>query len=175
MKFGVFDQNDRGGLPLVRQYEDRRQLAGLYDRSGFHCYHMSEHHSTPLSTTPSPSVYMSALTQRTKNLRLCPLVDLLPLYNPVRLYEEICMIDHLSNGRFEFGVGRGASPHELAALGIDPTRAAKMYAESFDTIQRCFTSNSVNFAGEFWKLDDYVVEMKPLQQPRPQMWYALAS
>jgi alkanesulfonate monooxygenase SsuD/methylene tetrahydromethanopterin reductase-like flavin-dependent oxidoreductase (luciferase family) len=91
------------------------------------------------------------------------------------LYEEICMLDHLSNGRFEFGVGRGASPHELAALGVDPSKAAKMYAEAFEIIQRCFSSGSVTFAGDFWNIEDYTVEMQPLQKPRPQMWYALAS
>ena len=175
MKFGVFDQNDRSGLPLAEQYENRLLLAELYDRLGFHSFHMSEHHGTTLSMTPSPSLWMAALSQRTKRLRLCPLVYLLPTYNPARLYEEICMLDHLSGGRFEFGIGRGASPHELDALGIDSTKAAKMYAEAFDVIQRCFTQHSVTTAGEFWKLNDYVVEMKPLQQPRPPMWYAVGS
>jgi len=119
MKFGIFDQNDRSGQPLAQQYEERLQLAELFDANGFHCYHTSEHHATPLSTTPSQNVLMSAIAQRTKNLRLCPLVYLLPIHHPVRLAEEICMLDHLSNGRFEFGIGRGASPHELAAMGVD--------------------------------------------------------
>ena len=175
MKFGVFDQNDRGGLPLAQQYDDRLELVELYDQSGFHCYHMSEHHATSLSMTPSPSVWMSALTQRTKTLRLCPLVYLLPIYHPARLVEEICMLDHLSHGRFDFGVGRGASPHELDALGLDPTKAARMYAEAFEIIQRCFSSDAVTFKGEFWSLNDYVVEMKPRQLPRPPMWYAAAT
>ena len=175
MKFGVFDQNDRSGLPLAEQYENRLQLAELYDRLGFHCFHMSEHHGTTLSMTPSPSVWMAALAQRTERLRLCPLVYLLPTYNPARLYEEICMLDHLSGGRFEFGIGRGASPHELDALGIDSTKAAKMYAEAFDVLQRCFTQRAVTTTGEFWSLNDYAVEMKPLQRPRPPMWYAVGS
>ena len=176
VKFGVFDQNDRSGLPIAQQYEDRLALAELLDASGFYAYHMSEHHSTPLSTTPSPSVFISALAQRTNLLRLVPLVYLLPLYHPARLYEEICMLDHLSGGRFEFGVGRGASPHELAALGIDPTQAAKMYNESVTILEQCFgDSESVNFKGDFWSLDDYVAEMKPFQLPRPQMWYALSN
>src|SRR5258705_583540 len=175
MKFGVFDQNDRSGLPLAQQYENRLQLTELYDRLGFHAFHMSEHHGTSVSMTPSPSVWMAAVAQRTKRLRLCPLVYLLPTYHPARLYEEICILDHLSGGRFEFGIGRGASPHELDALGIDSTKAAKMYAEAFETIQRCFTQESVTTTGEFWSLKDYVVEMKPLQRPRPPMWYAVGS
>src|SRR6201995_2883954 len=157
MKFGVFDQNDRSGLPLAEQYENRLALAELYDRLRFHFFHMSEHHGTPLSTTPSPSVWMAALSQRTRRLRLCPLVYLLPTYNPARLYEEICMLDHLSGGRFEFGIGRGASPHEL------------------DAREGGFPQGSVTTTGEFWSLNAYAVEMKPLQHPRPPMWYAVGS
>jgi alkanesulfonate monooxygenase SsuD/methylene tetrahydromethanopterin reductase-like flavin-dependent oxidoreductase (luciferase family) len=175
VKFGVFDQNDRTGLPLAVQYEQRLALAELYDRLGFYCLHMSEHHGTSLSMTPSPSVWMAALTQRTKRLRLCPLVYLLPTHHPARLFEEICMLDHLSGGRFEFGIGRGASPHELDALGIESAKAAKMYAEAFETIRRCFTQVSVTTAGEFWSLQDYAVEMKPFQRPSPPMWYAVGS
>lgn len=175
MKFGVFDQNDRSDLPLAEQYEKRLVLAELYDRLGFDCFHMSEHHGTSLSMTPSPSVWMAALTQRTKRLRLCPLVYLLPTHHPARLYEEICILDHLSGGRFEFGIGRGASPHELDALGIDSAKAAKMYAEALDTLQRCFSQEAVTTTGEFWHLNDYVVEMKPLQRPRPPLWYAVGS
>jgi alkanesulfonate monooxygenase SsuD/methylene tetrahydromethanopterin reductase-like flavin-dependent oxidoreductase (luciferase family) len=175
MKFGVFDQNDRSGLPLTEQYEARLTLAEHYDRLGFHCFHMSEHHGTSLSMTPSPSVWMAALTQRTRQLRLWPLVYLLPTYHPARLYEEICILDHLSGGRFEFGIGRGASPHELDALGIDSTKAARMYTETFETIRRCFEQDSVTTTGEFWSLKDYVVEMKPYQRPCPPMWYAVGS
>lgn len=175
MKFGIFDQNDRSGRPLAQQYEERLQLAELFDANGFYCYHTSEHHATPLSTTPSQNVLMSAIAQRTRHLRLCPLVYLLPIHHPVRLAEEICMLDHLSHGRFQFGIGRGASPHELAAMGIDAANAGKMYAESFDVVERFFTSDRLNFAGQFWQFDDVPVEIKPLQHPHPPVWYALAS
>src|SRR6201987_3584533 len=169
MKFGVFDQNDRSGLPLAVQYENRLALAELYDRLGFHCFHMSEHHGTSLSMTPSPSLWMAALTQRTRRLKLCPLVYLLPTYHPARLFEEICMLDHLSGGRFEFGIGRGASPHELDALGIDSAKAAGMYAEAFETSRRCLDQDSVTTSGEVGSWNGYVGEMKPLQRPHPPM------
>ena len=175
MKFGIFDQNDRSGIVLAEQYENRMKLAELYDRSGFHCYHMSEHHATSLSTTPSQNVFLAAMTQRTKNLRFCPLVYLLPIHHPMRLAEEICMLDHLSRGRFDFGVGRGASPHELAALGMDPANAQAMYAESYDIIKRYLREDTLNFKGRFWQFDDVPIELKPFQQPQPPTWYALAS
>ena len=175
MKFGIFDQNDRSGLPLAEQYEERIRLVQLYDELGFHCYHQSEHHSTPLSTTPSQSVFLSALIQRTTRLRFCPLVYLLPVHHPLRLAEEICMLDNLSRGRFEFGIGRGASPHELKALGVDAEEAAAMYAEAFEIIERFFSEESITHHGRYWQLDDVPVEIRPYQRPHPPLWYALAS
>jgi len=176
MQFGIFDQNDRNGRPLAVQYAERLRMAELYDELGFDRYHMSEHHTTPLSTTPSPGVFISALIQRTTRLRFCPLVYLLPVHHPLRLAEEICMLDQLSQGRFEFGVGRGASPHELAAFGIDPAQAPQMYAEAFEIIRAYFAAgDTLDHAGQFWSLRDVPVEMTPFQRPHPPMWYACAS
>ena len=129
MKFGIFDQVDDSGRPLNVQYEERMRLAELYDAAGFHCYHQSEHHATPLSMAPSQSVFLAAMSQRTKRIKLSPLVYLLPIHHPLRLAEEICMLDHLSNGRLEFGIGRGASPHEIEALGVPADSAGAAYAE----------------------------------------------
>ena len=70
MKFGVFDHLDRGNVPLARHYENRLRLAEVYDREGFHAYHIAEHHSTPLGTASSPSVFLYFLLQRTKRLRI---------------------------------------------------------------------------------------------------------
>ena len=116
MQFGIFDQNDRGPYPLGKQYENRLQLIEFYDQAGFRTYHMSEHHSTPLSLTPSPSVFLAAVAQRTKRLRLGPLVYVLPAHHPLRLAEEICMLDHLSDGRLDVGIGRGASAARAANI-----------------------------------------------------------
>lgn len=175
MKFGVFDQNDLSDRPLNIQYEQRLELAALYDEAGFHCYHMSEHHSTPLSMAPSQSVFLSAVAQRTKRLKLSPLVYLLPIHHPIRLAEEICMLDHLANGRLEFGVGRGASPHELAIFGRDPENAIEIYQEAFQIIQKYFTSDAINHDGKYWQIQDAPVTLKPFQLPQPKMWYAAAT
>src|SRR5579885_617077 len=94
-------------------YEERLRIAELYDQLGFHAYHLAEHHSTPLGMAPSPNLFLAAAVQRTRRLRLCPLVYPLVLYHPLRLAEEICMLDHMSGGRLDFGIGKGASPHEL--------------------------------------------------------------
>ena len=175
MKFGIFDQNDRSGRALAQQYEERMQLAELYDQLGFHCYHMSEHHATSLSTSPSQSVLSAALFQRTRKLRVCPLVYLLPVHHPYRLAEEICMLDHMSNGRFEYGIGKGASPYEIAALDVQSADAGARYAESFEVLRKFFASDVLDHEGKYWSFKGVPVEMKPLQQPSPAVWYALAS
>ena len=130
MEFGVFDHLDRYGGPLADYYEDRLKIAEAYDRAGFYAYHLAEHHSTPLGMAPSPSVFLSAIAQRTKRLRFGPLVWAMPLHHPLRLIEEICMVDQLSGGRLEIGFGRGSVPIEIEYYGADPEEAQEIYARS---------------------------------------------
>ena len=173
MQFGIFDQNDNGPYPLAEQYESRLKLIAFYDRAGFRTYHMSEHHSTPLNLASSPSVFLAAIAQRTERLRLGPLVYVLPAHHPLRLAEEICMLDHLSRGRLEVGIGRGASPHELAYFGVDPQAAPEMYVEAYSVIMQALTRDQVNFSGKHYQFADVPIEMKPLQRPHPPLWYAV--
>src|SRR5580698_9994277 len=134
MKFGIFDHMDRAGSLLGRQFEDRLKLIELYEKSGFHAYHVAEHHATPLGMAPSPSVFLAAVAQRTIRLRFGPMVYALPLYHPLRMIEEICMLDQLSGGRLDIGFGRGASPVELRFFGEDPEEAQSTYAEALELI-----------------------------------------
>jgi alkanesulfonate monooxygenase SsuD/methylene tetrahydromethanopterin reductase-like flavin-dependent oxidoreductase (luciferase family) len=134
---------------------------------------MSEHHATPLSLTPSPSVFLAAVAQRTRRIRLGPLVYVLPAHHPLRLAEEICMLDHLSHGRIEVGVGRGASPHELHYFGIDPEQAPAMYVEAYTVIKQALTQGEVNFKGKHYAFENVPIEMKPAQLPHPPFWYAV--
>ena len=173
MQFGVFDQNDRGPYPLSEQYEKRLALIEFYDRAGFRTYHMSEHHATPLSLTPSPSVFLAAVTQRTRRIRLGALVYVLPMHHPLRLAEEICMLDHLSAGRIEVGIGRGASPHELDYFGIDPDCAQSQYVEAYNVVMQALTKDEVDFAGKHYTYRNVPVDLKPVQLPHPPLWYAV--
>src|SRR5258707_5160770 len=79
---------------------------------------------------PSPALFLTAATQRTRRIRLGPLVYLLPLYDPLRLIEEVAMLDQLSGGRLELGVGRGVSPYELRNFGVDPEHSRAMFDEA---------------------------------------------
>jgi alkanesulfonate monooxygenase SsuD/methylene tetrahydromethanopterin reductase-like flavin-dependent oxidoreductase (luciferase family) len=173
MQFGIFDQNDHGPYPLAEQYDNRLKLIEFYDRAGFRTYHMSEHHSTPLNLAPSPSVFLAVIAQHTERLRLGALVYVLPAHHPLRLAEEICMLDHLSRGRLEVGIGRGASPHELRYFGVDPGSAPEMYIEAYNVIMQSLTRDEVNFSGKHYQFANVPIEMKPMQRPHPPLWYAV--
>jgi alkanesulfonate monooxygenase SsuD/methylene tetrahydromethanopterin reductase-like flavin-dependent oxidoreductase (luciferase family) len=175
LHFGVFDHLDHSGAPLREFYQNRLQLTELYDRLGFYCYHVAEHHSTPLGMAPSPSVFLSAVAQRTRRLNFGPLVYTLPLYHPIRLIEEICMLDQMSGGRFQFGVGKGISPIETGYYGIDPENSAKMMIEAFEVLMRGLQSRTLDFEGEFYRFKNVPLEVEPLQKPHPPLWYGAGA
>ena len=118
--WGIFDWVEWDENAPSQIFDDRLSLVEYADQQDFFCYHVAEHHTTPLSVAPSPGMYLSAVAQRTSRIRMGPLVYLLPLYNPLRLIQEVCMLDHLSHGRLELGVGRGIVPYEVARFGVDP-------------------------------------------------------
>jgi alkanesulfonate monooxygenase SsuD/methylene tetrahydromethanopterin reductase-like flavin-dependent oxidoreductase (luciferase family) len=173
MQFGVFDHMDRAAVPLDRFYADRLRLVEAYDRAGFYGYHVAEHHATPLGVAPSPGVWLAAVAQHTKRLRFGPLVYLLPLYHPLKLLEEICMLDQLSGGRMLLGVGRGISPIELRYYGIDPDVAPAMYAEALEVILRGMTCTELSFEGTYYRYTAVPMELAPLQRPHPPLWYGI--
>jgi len=165
MKFGVFDHMDDAGGPLDKLYADRLDLIEAYDRSGIHGYHLAEHHSTPLGCAASPGLILAALTQRTKTLRFGPLVYLLPFYHPLRLIEEICMLDQMSGGRLELGIGRGVSPFETRAYGLDFAQTGEIYHEAFQLILKGLTCD--------YQFRNVPMILRPLQRPHPPLWYGI--
>ncbi len=175
MEFGVFDHLDRNDLPLRDYYEARLKLTEAYEATGFYAYHLAEHHSTPLGMAPSPSVFLAAVAQRTRRLRFGPLVYALPLHHPLRLIEEICMLDQLSGGRLEIGFGRGSSPVEVAFYGQDPHQAHAVYSEARELILRGLTRKKLDFEGAFFSFKDIPMELEPFQKPHPPLWYGVHS
>jgi len=133
--FGVFDHLDRGGFELGEHYRNRLRLIENYDEIGLYAYHLAEHHGSSLGMAPSPSVFLSAVAQRTQRLRMGPMVYVLPVHEPLRLIEEICMLDQLSGGRLEVGIGRGQSPYELGCFSVGHLEARKRFPEALQVLQ----------------------------------------
>ena len=173
MQFGVFDHLDRCGRSLADFYEDRLAITEAYDRAGFYAYHLAEHHSTPLGMAPSPSVFLSAVAQRTRRLRFGPLVWAMPLHHPLRLIEEICMPDQMSGGRFQLGVGRGVSPFETRAYGLDFAKTGEMYHEAFRLILEGLSTHELTFEGKHYQYRNVAMILRPAQRPHPPLWYGI--
>ncbi len=165
---GLFDWIDGDGVRDAGQlYRERLDLLADAEAQGFDIYHLAEHHGTPLGLAPSPSVFLAAAAIRTTRIRLCPLVYVLPLYQPTRLAEEIAMLDQLSGGRLEIGFGKGGNPYELLTYGIEPADAQRLYDEKFDTVLRTLTS------GLAARGTDVTTEIpiRVVQAPHPPVWY----
>ena len=171
MRFGIFDHLDDSGLPLSRHFEERLRLIEAYDRAGFYGYHLAEHHNTPLGYAPSPGLFLAAVAQRTERLKFGPMVYLLPLYHPLRLIDEICMLDQMSNGRFLYGVGRGISPIEVGFYGVNFDTGMQQFREAYDVIRIGLTEDELTYHGEFYDFDHVPMVMKPVQKPWPELWY----
>jgi alkanesulfonate monooxygenase SsuD/methylene tetrahydromethanopterin reductase-like flavin-dependent oxidoreductase (luciferase family) len=175
MKFGVFDHMDDSGLPLADHYAARLDMVAAYEEAGFHAYHVAEHHGTPLGHAPSPAVWLAAISQRTTRLRFGPLVFLLPIYHPLRLIEEIGMLDGLSGGRLELGYGRGISPIEMGFYGVDMAQQQELAAEAFEVVMKGLTHDRLTHLGRFFTFDNVPMMQRPVQQPHPPLWYGTNS
>jgi alkanesulfonate monooxygenase SsuD/methylene tetrahydromethanopterin reductase-like flavin-dependent oxidoreductase (luciferase family) len=175
MEFGIFDHLDRNDLPLAEFYEQRLKFAEAYDRTGFYSYHIAEHHFTPLGMAPSPSVFLASMAQRTTRLRFGPLVYALPLHHPLRVLEEICMLDHLSKGRLDIGFGRGSVPFEIGYYGQNVEQREDIYRERLEIILKAFTVDVLSYEGRFDRFENVPMEIKPLQKPHPPIFYGAHS
>ena len=175
MKLGIFDHLDRNDVPLPRFYEERLQLIEAADAAGIDSYHLAEHHWNPVGMAPLPGVFLGAAASRTKRIRLGPLAYALAFHDPLILAEEVAMLDQLSNGRFELGVGRGISPWELSMYGITMNETRDLFREAMDVMIQYFTQDRVNHRGSRWRYLDVPVELKPIQKPFPPLWYGSSS
>ncbi len=171
MRFGVFDHLELRGDDLARLYDERVEYVRAADQAGFWGYHKAEHHMTPLDAAPSGNLIFAILARETERIRFGPLVYLLPFYHPLRLIEEICMLDQLSGGRLDVGVGRGISPAEQLHWGIDPERARAETEEMIQILAQGLTTRVLDHEGEFFQFSKVPLEVQPLQKPRPPLWY----
>jgi alkanesulfonate monooxygenase SsuD/methylene tetrahydromethanopterin reductase-like flavin-dependent oxidoreductase (luciferase family) len=173
MKFGIFDHIDANGSPIAEQYAERLRLVERYEALGYYCYHLTEHHATDLGMASSPSVFLAAVAQRTSTIKLGTLVYLLPLHHPLRLLEEIGMLDQLSGGRFQLGVGRGGQPAEHSRFGLAEADLAPMFDEALALVEEGLGGTIRAHKGAYYDLPDVELRIRPLQ--RPPLWYGTGS
>src|SRR3954469_21924696 len=177
LAFGLFDWIDAApGRTAGEVYEDRLHLLREADRGGFTVYHLAEHHGTPLGLAPSPAVFLAAAARETTRIRLAPTTFIVPLYDPLRLVEEIGMLDQLSGGRLEIGVGKGSSPHEAAMLGLTPPETAERFESLMPAILEALETGVFRRPGADGAAGEPVPVHVPVQQrPHPPLWYPTSN
>src|ERR671937_925351 len=156
LRFGIFDWIEApANRTAAKLYAHKLELAQAADKAGFHAYLIAEHQGTPLSIDGSPSVLLSAMFQRTKRLRAGALTFCLPWYNAYRWYNEVCMLDQLSAGRLELGVGRGVSPIESAIFGMGSIEESReRYRETLEVFFSACKSSVLDYQGKYYTYRD---------------------
>lgn len=177
MKFGLFYQMpcaDTQSEPV--RYQETIQQIMHADTLGFDCAWLAElHFFKPFSIMASPLIVATAAAQRTKNIRLGIAVNLLPLYHPLRGAEDGATVDILSNGRLEFGVGRGAIPVHFSGFNVSREESRERFEESLDVIHKAWTTESFSHSGKYYQIPETSVVPKPLQKPHPPIRVAANS
>tara|TARA_R110002126_G_scaffold47512_36_gene133203 strand:- start:774 stop:1814 length:1041 start_codon:yes stop_codon:yes gene_type:complete len=158
---------------IAQTYDDAFGIWTGAEDQGFEGIFFSEHHSVS-SYSPSPNLLVAAIAQRTKRLRLGTMGIVLPFYEPWRIVEEICMLDHLTGGRLEIGCAAGI-PHELARFGLDVAEARERYEEALDFLDAALENPLVTHRGKYWQVENLSILPRPRQQPSPPKWTTVVS
>ena len=177
MKVGIlqfFGWRDRT-VPLNSVYETALERFEIMDKTGYDAVWLAEHHFSSFSVCPSVHMMGTMAAARTKRLRIGTAVSLAPFYNPLRLAEEVALLDVLSGGRVNWGVGRGFERGEFAAFGIPGDESAPRFHETVEIVLKAWTNQHVNHQGRFFQYEDVEVLPKPVQAPHPPVWMAASS
>jgi alkanesulfonate monooxygenase SsuD/methylene tetrahydromethanopterin reductase-like flavin-dependent oxidoreductase (luciferase family) len=177
VKFGVlqfFSWPERR-VPLAQVYERALQRIEIMDRSGYDAVWLAEHHFNSFSVCPSVHVMGTHVAARTRNLRIGTAVTLAAFYHPLRIAEEVALLDVLSGGRVNWGAGRGFDPTEFRVFEVPPEESAERFREAVEIVLAAWRSQRVSHHGRFFDFEDVEVLPKPLQEPHPPVWVAATS
>jgi alkanesulfonate monooxygenase SsuD/methylene tetrahydromethanopterin reductase-like flavin-dependent oxidoreductase (luciferase family) len=162
-------------VPLARVYERALSRIEIMDQTGYDCVWLAEHHFNTYSVCPSINVMATHVAARTKTLRIGMAVSLAAFYHPLRLAEEVAMIDVLSGGRVNWGAGRGFDRTEFEAFGVPVEESSDRFRECVEIVLAAWRQERVSYQGRFWNYQGVEVLPKPLQSPHPPIWLAATS
>ena len=163
------------GVEMAEVYEEHIRLAQRIEALGWHSYFVIEHQNSPVGRITAPSVYLTAIARATSRLRLGAMMWQLPFYHPIRLAEEVAMLDQLSHGRVEFGTGIGVHEHEFIRWGVDYYQRAAISEEVIKIVKLAWTQDEVTYDGKYFHFDEALPQPKPYQKPYPPIWAAVHS
>lgn len=162
-------------VPLQTVYERAFQRIDVMERTGYDAVWLAEHHFSTYSICPSIHMMGTHIAARTERLRIGTAVSLAPFYHPLRLAEEIALLDVLSNGRVNWGVGRGFDPREFRTFGVDFAESHPRFRETVEVVLKAWKNEKLEHDGEFFHYRDVEVLPKPVQDPHPPVWLASTS
>ena len=178
LRFGVlqFFSWPNRAVPLPTIYARALERIEIMDRSGgYDAVWLAEHHFNTYSVCPSVHIMGTHAAARTQRLRIGTAVSLAPMYHPLRLAEEVALLDVLSGGRVNWGAGRGNDPVEFGVFGLDRDSSYAKFREHVDVVLRAWREDRLTYEGEFVQVRDVEVLPKPLQRPHPPVWMAATS
>ena len=169
MEFGLFVEfPSREGTTQAQIFKDSMELIQAAEDSGSEGVWLAEYHFDPgRSVLSAPVTVAGAVAARTKKVKIGLAVHVLPLRNPVQIAEEIATLDHLSDGRLDFGIGRSAFPRIYQGYGFDYSESRDRFDECLEIILKSWTEERFSFKGKYYQYDDLCVVPKPLQKPHP--------
>ena len=177
MKFAVlqfFSWPERR-VDLATVYARALERIEIMDRAGYDAVWLAEHHFSSFSVCPSVHMVGTLAAARTRRLRIGTGVSLAPFYHPLRLAEEVALLDVLSGGRVNWGAGRGFARVEFEAFGVPPEESTARFRETVEIVLRAWSDERLHFAGEHFRFDGVEVLPKPMQRPHPPVWMAASS
>ncbi len=176
MKFGAFFLlGSPEMLPAREMYQRVLDWVVLAEELGYDSVWFAEHHFSSYGYIPSPLVFAAAIARETTRVRLGTAVVVLPFSHPLRVAEEVAMVDLLSDGRLDLGLGRGYQPYEFERFGLDIADNRAMFNEALEIMLKAWSTDVFSFEGRFFKIPDTSIFPKPVQQPHPQIWVACQS
>ena len=150
----------------VQTYAEHLAAWEEMDRLGSDGVGFNEHHCSPYGLMNSPNLMAAAAAQRTKKLKLLISGNLLPLHEPLRLAEEIAMLDCLSGGRVISGFARGI-PREYQVHNVPLSQSRERFEEAYEIVTRAWTEDVFSYSGKFWSYKDVALWPRPVQRPHP--------
>ncbi len=163
------------GRTEQQYYHENLELIEFADQVGLDEVWLAEHHFSDYGVMPSTQVFGSFIAARTKRIRIGTGVVVLPFHNPIRVAEEFAFLDVLSEGRLDFGVGRGYQPGEFAGYGIPFAESRELFDESLEIIRAAWTQDSVTFKGKHFQFENVRPRPRPLQTPHPPRFGAAVN
>ena len=176
MKFGMFvigDYHPQANKSLSDYYEQMLEQVEWAEDLGYECFWFGEHHFDFFGVVPSPPVLMSVAAKRTKKIRLGVAVSLLPYRNPILAAEEYAMVDVLSGGRLDFGVGRGTPP-ELVGFGVKEDNR-DLLVEALEVVKMAWSEGKISYNGKYYQIPGVSLNVTPVQKPTPPLFFAALS